>query len=339
MKIEVLATHGSPLKVTLKSIYGEDGRLGVGGAELALLTMCEAWAKAGHEVVLYNNPKNYSPQCFDQKPVNSYRPENLRDVLIIFRAPTQLIYGAVGHKVWWSTDQFTIGDYPLFAKQVDKIVCISPYHQKYFQDHYGISDTVSIDLPVRTWDYEPVIDKVKNRCIFTSVPDRGLATLQTMWARIKAQIPDISLVITSDYRLWGCEAPRNDKFRMSFLGMPDVIFLGAVPRRQLVQEQLKAEILTFPCSYEELYCYAVAEAEVAGAIPVTSGMGALPTTNMGLLVSENPNFETNFVNTVLDLLKNPAKKVELASKIRQQALERFSIDKILKIWDEKVFAR
>ena len=40
--IHVLANDGSPLGVTEKSIFGEDGRVGVGGAELALLTMCRS---------------------------------------------------------------------------------------------------------------------------------------------------------------------------------------------------------------------------------------------------------------------------------------------------------
>ena len=41
MKIEILCRDGSPLGVTEKSINGDDGRLGVGGAELALLTLCK----------------------------------------------------------------------------------------------------------------------------------------------------------------------------------------------------------------------------------------------------------------------------------------------------------
>ena len=48
-------TDGSPLNVCMKDLYGERNRIGVGGSELAFLTLAEGWHKAGHEVVIYND--------------------------------------------------------------------------------------------------------------------------------------------------------------------------------------------------------------------------------------------------------------------------------------------
>jgi len=54
MKIEILCNDGSPLGVTSKTVWGDNFRIGLGGAELALITLCEAWHERGDEVILYN---------------------------------------------------------------------------------------------------------------------------------------------------------------------------------------------------------------------------------------------------------------------------------------------
>jgi glycosyltransferase involved in cell wall biosynthesis len=333
LKIDILATNGSVLGVTTASIYGDDGRMGVGGAELAMLTMCEEWAKAGHKVTLYNNPTRENT-VFEQKPIDSFEKFVRRDILIVFRAPTGLVDDANGKHIWWSTDQYTVGSYKDFAKHVDKIVCISPFHQNYFRDIYGIENTISIDLPVRIEDYVGGFPKIPHRFLFSSVPDRGLHQTFDMWPAIQSQIPDATLVITSDYRLWGCASPLNEQFAIRSVNMPGVTFLGAIPRRSLVREQLMADMLLYPCIYEELFCYAVAEAQVAGTPPVTPPIGALSTTNMHKLTAGSPDA---MIGGLLEFLNSPDKE-KIRQELMDKARKRFSAEVILKEWNEKVFA-
>jgi hypothetical protein len=68
--IHFLANDGSPLGVTYKSIWGQDGRLGVGGAELAMLTLCGGFEKRGYDVTLYNNPNEGGASPFKQKTLD-----------------------------------------------------------------------------------------------------------------------------------------------------------------------------------------------------------------------------------------------------------------------------
>lgn len=182
MKIDILCGQGSPEGVHVSDIHGQNGRIGVGGAELALLTMCEGWAKAGHEVVLYNNPKRQDG-IFEQRPERDFDKNAPRDIFIAFRQPTQKIMNATGKKIFWSCDQYTIGDFAHFSKFCDTVVTISPFHAKYFKEEYGIVNTVTIDLPVRTWEYSGDVEKVSNRLVFTSVPDRGLWKLHMCLGR------------------------------------------------------------------------------------------------------------------------------------------------------------
>jgi hypothetical protein len=111
---------------------------------------------------------------------------------------------------------------------------------------YGIENTVVIDLPVRTQDYQDGVKKVSKRCIYTSIPDRGVMQLHAAWPLIHREVPEASLVITSDWRLWdryidsSCVRP----FQLHFSGHPNVQYVGAVKQRILMQ--LGPELLLYP---------------------------------------------------------------------------------------------
>lgn len=339
LRIDLICNDGSPLNTHLGDIFGDNGRVGLGGAELALHTMCEAWHNAGHKIRLYNNPTHTNLSPYKQYPINTFIPQEDRDILIVFRSPNSRIKNAKGKIVWWSCDQYTVGDFGKFSQQVDKIVTISPFHAQHFQTEYGIQNTITIDLPVRLQDYEQKIEKVKNRLIFCSVPDRGLSVLAQTYPLLKIEVPDISLTITSDYRLWGVGHAGNEQYIRRFFGQDGVNFLGAIGRRQLVEEQMKAQIHSYPCLYQELFCYAVAECSVAGALPVTSEVGALATTNMGVRITGNPHsreWEGAFVETIIAILKSPDLE-EKQKELQQKAIERFSLKRIMKIWENEVF--
>lgn len=337
LKIDVLCNDGSPLGVSESSIYGTDGRMGVGGAELAILTLMGAWHDAGHDVTFYNNPQHTSHSKFKHAPISLFSPNEYRDILIIFRSPNNRAKRArAGKKIWFSTDQYTVGDFAEFSKHVDKIVTISDFHANYFSSTYGIKNTITIDLPVRTWEYDLTIEKIPNRMIFCSVPTRGLDVLAKCFPKIQIEVPDASLVITSDFRLWGAHSPMNENYIRKFMGINSVTFLGAVSRAQLIEEQLKAEVHAYSCTYEELFCYASAECQVAGCFPISSAIGALETTNMGLLVRGDPNtqeWQNIFIQVVVEAMKSREKFQQMARDNQRRAVERFSFTRILEEWD------
>lgn len=342
LTIHVLCNDGSPLGVTTQSIYGEDGSLGVGGAELALLTMCQLWHERGDKVVLYNNPRPHCQSPFEQRYLDDYRSDDKsRDVAIIFRSPNKRAWGGTGYRVWWSCDQSTIGDFGRFSRAVDQIVVISEFHKSYFSATYGIHNTTVIDLPVRVWEYQPPVEKVAKRCLFSSVPDRGLHLLMPLWDKIQQMHPDASLTITSDYRLWGADQPLNEQHRLKWLHSKNVRFLGGVNRRDLIYEQMRAQFHLYPGIYEELFCISVAESEVAGVLPITSDCGALDTTNMFKVIPGNPikfAWQAEFLNAVDGLLSDPQLPT-IQAELRENAIARFKPERILREWDTCVFNR
>lgn len=341
MKIDFLCVQGSPMGQTMKTVWGADKYVGVGGSELYMLTLCEEWAKAGHQVRLYNDPREFGASPFEQLEVRQFNPDEDRDAVIGFRVIDHRFAVSKGLKVWLSCDQRASGDFNHVSKWADKIVCISPFHQEFFRKTYDIHNSIYIDIPVRVDDYEVDYPKISKRCLFSSVPDRGLDILAVCWPKIVEQVPDASLVITADYRLWNSPYPGNDRHRKNFMEAKNVQFLGAVPRKRLIQEQLQAEVMPYSCIYDELFCISVAEAQYAGCYPITSDMGALETTNMGCVIPGDPRhyawMDSFISNVVLHLQMSEEEKKMRATVIHKAAEDRFSPDKILEEWEVKVF--
>jgi len=336
--IDLYAFDGSPLNIHPGDIWTR----GVGGAELAMMTWAETMAKRGHTVRVYNNPNKpglHSGVLY--LPQREFDPAQYRDVFIAFRSPnphTRQAKAAV--KLFWSTDQYTTGNYATdIFPFVDRVVCISPYHVDYHKVTYGVEagKIGYFDLGVRVEDYEQDIAKVPGRCIFCSVPDRGLPILRRCWPEIKEQAPEASLVITADYTLWGSPTPNNHQHRLDWVREQDVEFVGNIPRKQLVQEQLKAVCQPFPCTYNELFCISAAECQVAGAMPLTSTAGALQTTNQwGWQLDGNPAdrwWQRKFINVLAAALVIEDKKRQ---QMQEQARKRFDWSVICGKWERLI---
>lgn len=337
LKIDIYCRDGSPLRIIPPMIYGR----GVGGAELSMMTWAETMASRGHQIRVYNNPDtagDYDNVAY--LPQGNFEPTYNRDILIVYRSPTPDLGNIkAGVKIHWSTDQFTMGNYATdIVPYVDKIVCISPYHMADYQSRYNPPEDkiIHIDLGVRLQDYSLEMEKVLNRFIFCSVPDRGLTVIRQIWPQIKEALPDATLVITSDYRLWGSH-PGNQKYRLDLLGCDGIVFLGAIERHELAKHQAQAQIHLYPCTYEELFCISAAECQAVGAYPITSDIGALATTNeFGIIVPgnpEDPTWQRVYVDLVIAAALDQDKLKELQLASIKSARRRFDWERICDKWE------
>ena len=342
MKIDFLCPSGSPIDVLPEDIAGR----GVGGAELALLTLTEVLSKRGHNVTVFNQSQHeslYGGVLF--RPVRTFESDAERDAVVLFRTQDRRFPGARGRKVFWSCDQFTSGNYSndIFP-YAERVVCISDRHATYFIQHYKLApDRITvIGLGVRTWEYVNAPPKVPGQCIFCSVPDRGQQVLRLVWDRIVDAVPHATLVITSDYNLWGIAGSGGTTFRLKWVGVRNVTYEGLVPRARLVQLQMQSDLMVYPCTYDELFCISAAECQVAGAVPITSDMGALVTTNLyGKIIHGDPNsseWQARFATEVIQTLQ-----MTKALPIRQDICMRsrdgvFDWDKLAVAWEVGVLS-
>jgi glycosyltransferase involved in cell wall biosynthesis len=341
LKIDIYCRDGSPLRITPPMIYGR----GVGGAELSMMTWAETMAKRGHQIRIYNNPD--TPGAYDgvdYLPQSDFEPKYDRDVLIVYRSPTPDVGNVrAGLKIHWSTDQFTLGDYATdIVPFVDKIICISPYHQEDYQERYNPPEDkiTHIDLGVRLQDYPLEMEKVLNRFIFCSVPERGLTVIRQIWPQIKEALPDATLVITSDHRLWGSHSPNNHRYRLDLLNCDGIVFLGAIERHGLAKHQVQAQIHLYPCTYPELFAISVAECQAVGAYPITPDIGALQTTNEWGTVLQgdamDPAWQRRYIDLVISIASNQNELKELQLFSIKEARQRFDWDRICDEWERMI---
>lgn len=341
LKIDIYCRDGSPLKITPPMIYGR----GVGGAELSMMTWAETMVSRGHQVRVYNNPDTAGDYWgVSYLPQSDFEPKYNRDVLIVYRSPTPDVENVkAGVKLHWSTDQFTMGNYATdIVPFVDKVVCISPYHQADYQSRYNPApDKIThIDLGVRLQDYPLEMEKVLNRFIFCSVPERGLTVIRQIWPQIKEALPDATLVITSDHRLWGSHSPNNHKYRLDLLDCDGIVFLGAIERHELARHQAQAQIHLYPCLYPELFAISVAECQAVGAYPITPDIGALQTTNQwGTILSGDamdPSWQRKYVDTVIAMALDQDRLKELQLVSIKGARSRFDWERICDDWENLI---
>lgn len=336
MNIDILCASGSPIGVTPLEINDR----GMGGAELALMRIVDGLSQRGHRIRVYNSPRvPYHTENLTFFSVNSYQPGEKRDVLITFRGhmKDQLAGSVYGKHIGFSCDQFTTSNYTEWYNSVSKMVLISEFHKNDHIKRYGsiVNDKAIItDLGVLNREYNQPLNKISNQFIFCSVPDRGLTEVYTIWPKIIERIPDAKLVITSDYRLWGVTDPNNLQHKLRFHGMPNVEFLGKIPRNELIERQLESEIHLYPCTYDENFCISVAETQSAGCLALTSARGALYTTNFtGKILTSHDEFiheSVNFLQKPIDERK------DIQINIQQKALNRFDWNKILDKWETEI---
>jgi glycosyltransferase involved in cell wall biosynthesis len=157
-------------------------------------------------------------------------------------------------------------------------------------------------------DYSSLADERHPVLLYCSVPDRGLYYLKDLLPAIRRRVGNATLVITSDFTLWG-RAAAKDGFLKFFERERGVEYLGHVDRARLVAEQRRARVLAYPCTFEEGFCIAAAECMAAGAVPVTTKAFALTTTvgDAGILIDGRPRswfYRRRFVNAVTALLSD-----------------------------------
>jgi glycosyltransferase involved in cell wall biosynthesis len=340
-RIDIVVVGGSPYGVNPEEVEWP----GLGGAELALINFARTMGKRGYEVNVYNNPrKNGDYGSVRYWNIDDFRKdEPERDVLICFRGPVfELSAGAQAKKkIGFSCDQFTMGDYDAWYRAMDEMVVISQFHKNDHLRRYGsvAEKAIPIDLGVLVEEY-PVTEKIPYQCIFCSVPDRGLGKLAALWPRIIEQVPEATLVVTSSYGLWNNgQDEGNFQYRLQLAGMKGLRFLGRIPRSELVKRQLESEVHLYPCTYDENFCIAVAETQVAGAFPVTSINGALGTTNFtGMQIEYDVNsnvFDDTFVRATVTFLKKPAAERNFLQQAgRNAARKRFDWEIVADQWEK-----
>ena len=312
-----------------------EGR-GVGGAESALIQLTRKLSNMGWYVEIYNNTMEEG--IYNNVHYKNFRffdPQEYRDVFVLYRnAYSDFSNVRARTKIFFSCDQATSGDWSLdVIPYADHVICISDYHKSHMLKNYNVdrNKIIVMDLGVKKKDYENLeLDKkIPGKMIFCSVPLRGLEHMAKVFPLVKEKVPEASLVITSDYRLWGADAA-NKEFVDMFSAMDGVNLVGTVPRKELVEHQKTAEVMSYPCTYDENFCISAMECIAAGTVPITFNIGAMKTTvaDSGVVLDGKPGKENSsialFALEVIRFLKDKQLREGIAKKGHYRAMDKYT---------------
>jgi glycosyltransferase involved in cell wall biosynthesis len=174
--------------------------------------------------------------------------------------------------------------------QWDRVVCISDWQQRMYQDQLGVPRE-KIDVlrnacgpPFQNLFADPeslAAAKAKTpRLVYTSTPFRGLDVLVACFPALRRRNRECTLDVYSSMQLYG-RSVGDDPYQRLYdqcRTLAGVHYRGVVSQMQLARELAPLTILAYPSTFAETGCIAVMEALAAGLLVVTSDLGALPET-------------------------------------------------------------
>jgi glycosyltransferase involved in cell wall biosynthesis len=297
---------------------------GVGGTEAMVVVLSEALVNRGIAVTVATRQERPEGDRVVYQPIDAARPREA-DVTVLVKRWSDAATQAGAMRVFLATDVH-VPDQPMIARCIDwstHSLALSPFMREQIEAVVPVRGMGILPPPLALDDYQPIDTLRGPVMLYCSVPDRGLYYLKDLFPAIRKRVHDATLVITSDFTLWG-RASAKDVFMRFFEDEPGIEYLGHVSRSRLVEEQHRARVLAYPCTFEEGFCIAAAECMAAGAVPVTTNAFALTTTvgEDGVLIDGRPRswfYRRRFVNAVAALLTDDRAWSERSHACRRRA--------------------
>lgn len=328
---------------------------GLGGSETALIRLAEELFTAGGDdaasqlCTVYgriDNPGYYNGVRY--RSMDMFSPTMAPDVLVAWRYPEAAdLPTRAGTLVLWMHDT-DAGDRltPARAGRFDKIVVLSEWHKGHFLKTYPFVDEKKVVVIGNGVEIERFASPVKggpsssstqrrepHRVAYTSSPDRGLdAVLEHVWPKVIEQVPDAELHVYYGWQNIDTLAPNYPQiaeFRQKcanlLIDSINVVQHGRLPQDQLAAELQRASVWLYPShNFDETYCISAVEAQLAGAIPVTTNRGALAeTVGSGIIIEGTigqDDVAERYADALVQVLTGKPKELSgLRRKIRAAA--------------------
>lgn len=278
----------------------------LGGSQSALCYLARQLAQRGHRVCLLNSSLSAKTRLGVEVIPRRSTPSDFLgqarfDAVVVLNGPAEA--AAVKREippettlVLWTqlaADQPAmagLGD-PDIRAAWDRIVCVSDWHRDTMIAAFGLEPK---NVSVRRNAISPFFESLFSdpaelhreksgglHLAYTSTPFRGLDLLLDVFPG-RADVCD--LAVYSSMGVYQVDAgqdpfaPLYERARR----MPRVTYVGSVPQQRLAQDMRRVSVLSYPNTFPETSCIAVMEAMAAGCLVVTSALGALPETTLGL---------------------------------------------------------
>lgn len=326
----------------------------LGGSETALIQAARALADRGHEVIVFNNcsrPGFYDGVKYVDRGKLGVEAGGLNfDIFIVSRFFGFLSVPVRSEiKVLWNHDTLDKpGDFRAVAGRADIIMVLSRFHrdnyltrvpeiaERIFITRNGIDTKLLVEA-------RRSAKKMKNKLIYASRPERGLAILlEQIWPRLLEARPDLELYLCG----YDVDSDHMDPALAGLYGRlkelaaksKNVIRLGSLPKKEYYRHLAESRLMLYPCIFPEISCIAALESQACETPVVASDRFALSETvcTAETRIPGRPGtgeYIERFVEKTLELIGNNGMTDELAGCAGESMVLNYSWESIVAEWD------
>jgi GR25 family glycosyltransferase involved in LPS biosynthesis/glycosyltransferase involved in cell wall biosynthesis len=330
-----------------------DNRENVYGSELALISLSEQLANY-YEVFIFGASfhkeiEHKGVRYFNSNKLNEFMNTHEVEVMIVSRYVHYFLeftankpkktyvwmHDMVAQPYWNGLELPRSAKYVVenMMPHIDGIIALSEWHKKFLLQQYNVNPNkiFIIGNAIDTSKFNKKVEKVKNRFIYTSAPNRGLNHLINYFEDIRKFMPDAQLYV---YR--GVEEFNNDFGKALITEMDKheyIHFGGKLENHKVAEEFMKSEYWLYPTNWQETYCISSLEAQMGKCVCIASDLAALNTTvgDRGVLLKSSlytEEYRKEVLDTLKDLMNNDKKRNELVTRGKEWAVKQ--------TWDNRV---
>ena len=336
---------------------------GLGGSESALLYLARELGKRGHDVNVFcscDKPGRYDGVSYHHaEDFAAYSDAQPQDVCVFSRVLETLASVKAGVKILWLHDiaaiQYYINALPPLHHLIDRYFLISAWQQQGFTDTFdfgknklfltrnGVDLSLFINPPPRH----------RNKLVYINTPFRGLDVLVNLFPYIQQAVPGVELHLYTGMSLYGDQFSEMEQQLQALYtharNLPGVVLHEPLPKAGLAQELMSARLALYPSYFPECCSIASLETQAAGTPMITSALAGLNDTlvheETGILIpiddielrSRSRQYQVEFLNHTIRLLKDDAAWQTLSNNAMKKATDHYSWHDIAAEWETEFF--
>ena len=184
--------------------------------------------------------------------------------------------------------------------KLKNIFCLTEWHVDYFTNIFPTLKNITIPfyygIDDRFKNKNIDNNKIKNKFIYSSFPNRGLLQLLQMWTIIYKKEPTSTLHIYTDINnKWSNDVEPEKMFEIkrllnTYLERNDglgIYYHGWVDKQELADAWITSDFWVYPCTFMETFCLTALEAASSKTLVITNDLAALQNTvgNRGVIIN------------------------------------------------------